>query len=195
MKLFILFTYFLCTYGANINVQQLSQARQNIASASLSSAGIGMFAGGYYYTGSVGPKVFTASDKIDIYNVNNNSWSLNTLPNPAYDVGSASLDNKGIILFAGGTNSTNFFNNVQVYTAWKLYKFYNVRKMLLNNEGLPITWRNVIFVEQAIEQKKKLEMTEIGGGDETPILQADQLKKVQDTISTIQTKITLLEAK
>ena len=80
-------------------------------------------------------------------------------------------------------------------TAWKLYKFYNVRKMLLNNEGLPITWRNVIFVEQAIEQKKRLEMTEIGGGDETPILQADQLKKVQDTIFTMQTKITLLEAK
>jgi len=117
MKLFILFTYFLCAYSAHINVQPLSQARQNIASASLSTAGIGMFAGGYYYTGSVGPKVFTASDKIDIYNVNINSWSLNTLPNPAYDVGSASLDNKGIILFAGGTNSTNFFKNVQVYTA------------------------------------------------------------------------------
>ena len=85
--------------AANINVQQLSQARQNIASASLSTAGIGMFAGGYYYTGSVvSSQVFTASDKIDIYNVNTNSWSLNTLPNPAYDVGSASLDNKGIIL-------------------------------------------------------------------------------------------------
>jgi hypothetical protein len=80
-------------------------------------------------------------------------------------------------------------------TAWKLYKFYNVRKLLLTNEGLPINWRNVIFVEQAIEQKRKMEMNEIGGGDETPILQADQLKKVQDTISTIQTKITLLEAK
>jgi hypothetical protein len=80
-------------------------------------------------------------------------------------------------------------------TAWKLYKFYNVRKLLLTNEGIPITWRNVAFVEQAIEQKKKTEMTEIGGGDETPILQADQLKKVQDTIFTMQTKITLLEAK
>ena len=118
MIFLVLFTLFVCTYGANINVQQLSQARQNIASASLSSAGIGMFAGGYYYTGSVvSSQVFTASDKIDIYNVNTNSWSLNTLPNPAYDIGSASLDNKGIILLAGGTDSTNFFNTVQVYTA------------------------------------------------------------------------------
>ena len=84
-------------------------------------------------------------------------------------------------------------------TAWKLYKFYNVRKMLLTNEGIPITWRNVIFVEQAIEQKKRLEMNELSGigtsNDETPILQADQLRKVQDTIFTMQTKITLLEAK
>ena len=117
MRQYLLFCLFLCAYCANINVQQLSQSRQNIASASLSTAGIGMFAGGYYYTGSVGSEVFTASDKIDIYNVNTNSWSLNTLPNPAYDIGSASLDNKGIILLTGGTDSTNFFNTVQVYTA------------------------------------------------------------------------------
>ncbi len=91
MKPYFLFYLFLGTFAANINVQQLSQARQNIASASLSTAGIGMFAGGYYYTGSVGSTVMTASDKIDIYNVHTNSWSLNTLPNPAYDVGSASL--------------------------------------------------------------------------------------------------------
>lgn len=117
MNTFFLAFFFTCAYCASINVQQLSQARQNIASASLSTAGIGMFAGGYYYTGSSGSEVFTASDKIDIYNVNTNSWSLNTLPNPAYDVGSASLDNKGIIIFAGGTDSTNFFNTVQVYTA------------------------------------------------------------------------------
>ena len=80
-------------------------------------------------------------------------------------------------------------------TAWKLYKFYNVRKLLLNNEGLPITWRNVIFVEQAIQDKKRTEMTDIGGGDEIPILQADQLKNMKDSIYEMKTKITLLEAK
>jgi len=117
MYLILLFTYFLCAFGANINVQSLSQARQNIASASLSTAGIGMFAGGYYYTGSVGSEVFTAYDKIDIYNVNTNSWTVLGLPFASYDIGSASLDNKGIILFAGGNDSTNFYNNVQVYNA------------------------------------------------------------------------------
>jgi len=37
-------------------------------------------------------------------------------------------------------------------------------------------------------------MNNIGETDEQPILQADKLRKMQDTIITLQTKIKLLEA-
>jgi len=103
MRQYLLFCLFLCTYGANINVQPLSQARQNIASASLSTAGIGMFAGGFNTTSS---NIITPLNAVDIYNVNTNSWSTAKLSVARYDIAAASLPNQGLIYFAGGVNNS-----------------------------------------------------------------------------------------
>jgi len=116
MKLFILFTYFLCAYCANINVQTLSQARQNLAGAGLTTKGIAMFAGGYYFGSTSASRI--ASKAVDIYNVNTNAWSTDVLSQERYDLSGVSVDSKNLIIFAGGmSSSTNYYTTVDVYDA------------------------------------------------------------------------------
>ena len=49
MKTYFLTLFVTCAFCASINIQPLSQARQNLASAGLTTKGIAMFAGGYYF--------------------------------------------------------------------------------------------------------------------------------------------------
>jgi len=92
MKSFIFITFIICAHGANINVQQLSQARQNLAGAGLTTKGIAMFAGGYYF-GSTSSSII-ASKAVDIYNVNTNAWSTDVLSQERYDLSGVSVDRR-----------------------------------------------------------------------------------------------------
>ena len=118
------------------------------------------------------------------------SSSCESCPTNKFEGWSCSSDTDKFILICITIGSTIS----GLLTILKGYKFYTVRSKILIELGLPITIKNLLNAEKAIEEKKSIEMNNIGETDEQPILQADQLRKMQDTIITLQTKIKLLEA-
>jgi hypothetical protein len=74
----------------------LSEARSELAATS--SDELVFFGGGYNSTGP--------SDRVDIYNVTNGSWTTATLSIPRYDLAATSSQN--LVFFGGSWNEQHF---------------------------------------------------------------------------------------
>lgn len=98
---------------------QLSNHRYAMASATLQSAGLVFFAGGQQYVPGAPPSgvysIIYSSD-IDIYHSDCNCWTTAALSMARGNIGSASLENDGLVLFAGGYNQSPV-NVVDIYNA------------------------------------------------------------------------------
>jgi hypothetical protein len=84
----------------------LSQARDELATAS--SNGLVFFGGGYKTAGM-------ASDRVDVYNVANGSWTIATLSVPRAELAATSSD--GLVYFAGGYDRSAYYRRVDIYNA------------------------------------------------------------------------------
>ena len=80
-------------------------------------------------------------------------------------------------------------------TIKKTYEFVNGRYQILKKEGIPFTFKNLIFIENAIEQIKSKEMITLRESVDQPMLSEDEMKQVKETIITLQTEISLLKVK
>jgi tRNA A-37 threonylcarbamoyl transferase component Bud32 len=82
----------------------MSQARSSLAAAS--SGELVFFGGGLTATG--------ASDRVDMYNVTNGSWTTATLSVPRYELAATSTGN--LVFFGGGRDESTVFDRVDIFT-------------------------------------------------------------------------------
>lgn len=111
----------------------LQVPRYYISGASLSNYGLAFFAGG------VQPESEGTSNIINVFNATNNSWSIAYLSQGRKSIFSFSLEELGLVIFAGGEISVTSGLNTNVID------IYNAKNNSWNNIILPYTASNTIF--------------------------------------------------
>jgi predicted Ser/Thr protein kinase len=89
--------------------EQLSQPRSQLAASS--TGNIVAFAGGSYYSGGASSAYYAT---VDMFNVTSGTWFTMSLSQPRSQLAAASVS--GLILFGGGTNGTQDFSTVDIFS-------------------------------------------------------------------------------
>jgi len=76
-------------------------------------------------------------------------------------------------------------------TLWKIYSFIKIRINQIREEGYKPTLKTFIFLEKM--NRRNINLTDIV--EQNPILEEDQLKKINEIISELKEKIILIESK
>ena len=120
-------------FDSNLNVWStavLSVARSFLSGTSLTKYGLIFMAGGCKYS------YFTESDEsysnVDIYNHNTKNWTVDHLSQARYSLTATSLDESGLVFFAGGKNNYKDISSlIDIYDAqnkkWSTAELSNSR--------------------------------------------------------------------
>lgn len=107
-------------YTNQWSISYLSQNRTFLTAITLQNYGLVFFAGGKTNQFS---NLNTVSNVIDVYNASSSSWNIMYLSNPRFLLGSATLENSGLVYFGYGY-SWNF--QEQQFTSTTITDVYNV---------------------------------------------------------------------
>ena len=106
MKILLIILLLKLTKTEFINTTPLTTKSLGYASISLENVGLIFFAGGQVYSKPPGlTATLVSTNIVDIYNINNNSWSTAQLSIPRTGIVATSLENDNLAFFAGGSSN------------------------------------------------------------------------------------------
>lgn len=139
----------------NINTNQwttahLSFGRYEVAGASLDGKGLVFFGGGAYLPNGDKTQNQLLTNVVDIYDVNTNTWSVQSLSQNRSGIASTSLNKQNLVFFAGGYITVSLgnpeftTNRIDIYNAtsntWSIASLHIKNNFIyatsLNNFGL-----------------------------------------------------------